>query len=228
MSSRHPIPHPIGGRTELYLVRHGRTLGNVQRVLCGRTDVPLDELGLRQAHLVAGRLAPVVRADVLLSSPLQRARVTAGIIGDSMGITPEIREDLAEWNFGLAEGLSFEVVADTYPEIAARFFDIEDYDVGWPEGETRRQFHVRVYNEFLSILRAYHDHTLIVVAHGGVFGSLLAQVQGQHPNRWQAYDIRNCSVSHLEVSVDDTAVHLLNDVEHLNGLADSLQESNGK
>ena len=225
--SRHPVRHPTGGRTSLYLVRHGRTLGNVQRVLVGSTDIPLDEFGIQQAHLVGERLATAVQADMLLSSPLQRARVTAEIIGRQMGLTPRIRPNLIEWNFGAAEGLSFETIAMQHSDLAVRFADLEDFDVGWPEGETRREFHDRVQNEFLEILTAFESHTLIVVAHGGIFGSLLAQIQGRSPNDPKSFDIRNCSVTHLEVSVDETAVHLLNDVEHLNGLTDPIDGSGG-
>ena len=227
LPSRHPVRHPTGGRTSLYLVRHGRTLGNVQRVLVGSTDIPLDELGVQQAHLVGERLAAAIQADVLLSSPLQRARVTAEIIGGKIGLMPEIRPNLSEWNFGAAEGLSFETIAMEHPDLALRFADHQDFDVGWPDGETRRVFHDRVYDEFLGILTEYESHTLIVVAHGGVFGSLLAQIQGRSPNDPSSFDIRNCSVTHLEVSVDETEVHLLNDVEHLSGLTDPLDGSGG-
>lgn len=223
LPSRHAIPHPTGGRTELFLVRHGRTLGNVQRVLVGSTDIPMDELGIQQADLVAQRLAGAVAADVLVSSPLQRALVTAQAIGARMNLDPVVRPALAEWNFGEAEGSTFDVLISRYPEIAARFADIDDFEVGWPGGETRRQFHDRVYAEFMDLLASYERHSLIVVAHGGVFGSLLAQVQGISPNDWAQYTIHNCSVTHLEVSVGETAIHLLNDIEHLNGLTDSLE-----
>lgn len=223
LPSRFPIRHPAGGRTTLYLVRHGRTLGNVQRVFVGATDIPLDELGIQQAHRVGERLAAAVRADDIVSSPLQRARVTAEIIGRKLGMAPTIRSGLAEWNFGDAEGFTLEAVAARHPELARRFANFDDYDVGWPNGETRRAFHDRVYAEFLDILKAYASHTVIVVAHGGVFGSLLAQIQGRSPNDPNAFNIRNCSVTHLEVSVDNTAIHLLNDIEHLSGLADALE-----
>ena len=121
-----------------------------------------------------------------------------------MRIIPQIRPNLAEWNFGAAEGHSFETVSQFFPELLLRFADFDDFEVGWPEGETRREFHARVYAEFLDILQAYERHTVIVVAHGGVFGSLLAQIQGRSPNDPTAFDIRNCSVTHLDVSVDDT------------------------
>jgi broad specificity phosphatase PhoE len=197
-------------------------------VLVGSTDIPLDDLGIQQAQLVGERLASAIQADNIVVSPLQRARVTAEIIGAQMQLTPEIRPNLAEWNFGAAEGYSFETVSQLYPELLLRFADFEDYDVGWPEGETRRAFHDRVYTEFLDILQAFERHTVIVVAHGGVFGSLLAQIQGRSPNDPSAFDIRNCSVTHLDVSVDDTAIHLFNDVEHLNGLTDDLTESSSE
>ena len=154
------------------------------------------------------------------SSPLQRARVTAEAIGSRMGLIAEIRPNLVEWHFGAAEGQAVDVLAGLYPEIAARFEDLQDSDVGWPEGETRRQLHERVYAEFLDILQTYANHAVIVVAHGGVFGSLLAQIQGKDPNDWRRFNIQNCSVTHLDVTVEDTTIHLLNDVEHLNGLAD--------
>lgn len=220
--SRHPIAHPRGGQTTLYLVRHGRTIGNVKRVLCGSTDVPLDELGVLQAARVAERIGNSIRADELVTSPLQRARFTAEAISAKTGLAPVIRPDIAEWDFGVAEGKSFEEIGAIYPEISARFQNLDDFEVGWPEGETRGQFHARVYKAFLDILDKYHEHSVIVVAHGGVFGSLLAQIRGLSPNDWRAFDIRNCSVTHLEVTVEDTAIHLMNDVEHLDGLVDPL------
>jgi broad specificity phosphatase PhoE len=219
LPSRHPIAHPTGGHTSLYLVRHGRTLGNVQKLLVGWTDIPLDQLGVQQADLVGQRLAGSITADVLLSSPLQRARVTAEAIGSRMGLIAEIRPNLVEWHFGVAEGQAVDVLAGLYPEIAARFEDLQDSDVGWPEGETRRQLHERVYAEFLDILQTYASHAVIIVAHGGVFGSLLAQIQGKDPNDWRRFNVQNCSVTHLDVTVEDTTIHLINDVEHLNSLA---------
>ena len=79
---RHPhVRHRFGGATTFLLVRHGRTEANRRRLLQGQTDIPLDRLGLRQAELVASRIAELPRPDALIASPLSRARVTAETIG---------------------------------------------------------------------------------------------------------------------------------------------------
>lgn len=221
-----PIPHridahPAGGETTLYLVRHGRTNGNVQRQLHGSTDLPLDPFGLRQAERIAERLAAEIRADVLLTSPLSRARTTAEIIGRRMGLTPEIFPGLVEMNFGDLEGLTLEALAENYPDLAIRALDTEDDELAWPNGESRLQFHTRVRDTFQSILRTYTNHAVIVVAHGGVLGSLLAQVEGKSPNDWRAYQLTNCGLSHLEFHANHTVVHFMNDCVHLDSLVDS-------
>jgi broad specificity phosphatase PhoE len=108
------------------------------------------------------------------------------------------------------------------PATAARFLDPEDYDVGWPGGETRRAFYDRIWQAFTAILEDYRQHRVIVVAHGGVFGAFLAMVQGRSPNDLACYDILNCSLTELRVARDHTLIQLRNDVCHLAQLADSL------
>jgi broad specificity phosphatase PhoE len=212
--------HPSGGETTLYLIRHGRTNGNALRQLHGATDVPLDPLGLRQAERIADRLAVQVRADALVTSPLSRARTTAEIIGRRLNLAPTIVPGLVEMNFGDLEGLTLEAVAERYPELAVRALDMEDEELIWPNGESRRQFHIRVRETFQWILATYANHAVIVVAHGGVLGSLLAQIEGRSPNDWRAYQLGNCSLTHVDVLAKHTVVHCMNDIVHLDRLTD--------
>ena len=158
-------PHPAERETTLYLVRHGRTKGNVDRTLCGRLDVPLD--------------------------------------------------DLAEWNFGDYEGKTLAEVMSTAPQVLKALENIEDDDVGWPGGEIRRKFHARVAGVFRQIAGDYHSQSVVVVAHGGVLGSLAAQIHGQQPNDWAAYNFHNCSLSHVSFSAEGVDVVMINDVAHL-------------
>jgi probable phosphoglycerate mutase len=212
----HPhLRHPVNGETTLYLVRHGRTESNVLQMLHGSTDVPLNALGLKQAHLVADRLAREVSADALISSPLDRALTTARIIGERMNLEPTVKPGLSEMDFGALEGITIDALGRDYPEITDRLMDFDDYDLTWPKGESRRQFHTRVLATFQTILAEYDSQTVIVVAHGGVIGSLIAQIEGESPNNWLAYQIANCGLSHLHITAEHTAVHLVSDVVHL-------------
>lgn len=100
------------------LVRHGRTLWNLERRLQGRTDLPLDSVGRGQAASAAEVL---VRHDWddLVCSPLLRARETASIVARRLGRGEPVVDDvLLERDYGMAEGL---MVSDAHRE--------------WPSGE---------------------------------------------------------------------------------------------
>jgi len=213
--------HPAGGCTTLYLVRHGRTQGNLERLLHGSTDLPLDGLGLRQSQRVAERLALHHPADVLVTSPLQRARTTAEVIGMRLGLSPLVVPGLVEMNFGDLEGVSFDELVAKHPELAQRALDLNDWDLAWPNGESLRDFHGRVRRTFEEILASYPSHRVIVVAHGGVLGSFLAQVEGRSPNDWRSYSLHNCSLTHVEITPHGVQIHTFNDCLHL----DSLHEA---
>lgn len=83
----------------LYLVRHGRTAQNAARLLLGRMDVPLDELGLRQAAAL-GTVPALAGASRVVSSPLARARDTAAMIGPPVTVD----ERWVEIDYGRFDG----------------------------------------------------------------------------------------------------------------------------
>jgi broad specificity phosphatase PhoE len=217
----HPhLRHPASGETTLYLVRHGRTDSNVRGLLHGVTDVPLDPHGLRQAASIAERLRRDVAPDVLLSSPLSRAFTTARIIGERIGLRPVVVPGLIEMDFGALEGATLERIVEEHPDLARRLLDGDEEDLAWPDGESRFGFNGRVLAVFQRILEDYASHRVVVVAHGGVIGTFLAQIQGLSPNDPAIYDLMNCSLTHLHVTPEHTELHCRNDVIHLDGLSE--------
>lgn len=216
------LRHPSAGRTDLLLVRHGRTASNRRRVLQGWSDVPLDELGLLQAERIARRIRDEYAVDRIVSSPLQRALVTAQAIGRQLGIEPEILPGLREMNFGDYEGRTFDEVASNHPELVERLADLTDDEIAWPGGEMRGAFHRRVRDAFHDLLIESDGQRVAVVAHGGVIGSFLASVRGGSPNDPSIYDLANCGLSHLEITTEHTVVRLRNCVVHLADLDDPL------
>ncbi len=87
---------------ELWLVRHGETEWSKAGRHTSTTDLPLTEHGVEVALELAPRLAGV-EFDLVLTSPRQRARRTAELVGFA---DAEVDDDLAEWAYGEYEGVT--------------------------------------------------------------------------------------------------------------------------
>ena len=112
----------------IYIVRHGQTEKNKANVLQGRSDVPLNEAGIRQAEDVRDRFRSLgIQFDKVYTSPLIRAVQTAKIIAE--GASPMIEGRLIEMDYGPYEGMD---LAQPAPEVMAFFQDF--VHISTPEG----------------------------------------------------------------------------------------------
>ena len=91
--------------TTLLLVRHGETDWNAEGRLQGQTDRPLNDFGRRQARQLAEQLAGE-EFEAICSSDLARARETAEILAERLGLPVELDPDLREKDWGNWEGLT--------------------------------------------------------------------------------------------------------------------------
>lgn len=144
----------------IYLTRHGQTDWNVQKKVMGRCDEPLNETGLKQAEETRDNLMNT-KIDIILCSPLQRAKQTAEIINDVRNI-PIIYDDrLIERDFGEFEGMQ------------TKDFDFDGYwdyykNEKYNQAENIQNFFERIYNFLNDIIEKYQDMNVLIVAHGGV------------------------------------------------------------
>lgn len=99
-------------RGQLWLVRHGETEWSASGRHTSHTDVPLTERGRVRAADLRERLAGI-EFDLVLSSPLGRARDTCRLAG--FGERAEVVDDLAEWDYGSGEGLTTAQIRETSP-----------------------------------------------------------------------------------------------------------------
>lgn len=103
------------GIMSLYLVRHGQIAANVNKVYSGRSDEALTETGRRQAGQAAEYMAGL-EINAIYSSPLRRARETAAIIADFMGLPVVDEPFLIEFDYGRWAGMSEDEIACLFPQ----------------------------------------------------------------------------------------------------------------
>lgn len=206
--------HPERASTELILVRHGQTEANINGLLVGRQDVLLTELGHRQAAAVAGAVA-AQEADVLVCSPLQRARQTAAPIITATGLYPHIVDDLAEFSFGELEGWAEQDVISAHPHLQPLIEGVGHPDDYWPGGESANSFVSRILQGFHHILSEHQDRRVAVVTHGGVIGTFAAVLMNSGNISFFPYLVRNCSISTITVDAGGAHCSVWNQETHL-------------
>jgi phosphoserine phosphatase len=197
----------------LLLVRHGETIWNSQHRYQGQTDVPLSDVGIRQANSLAERLDGE-SIDVVYSSDLQRAWQTARIITQNFGqnVIPEPR--MREMGFGILEGLTFDEAKSRHAPIVNAW--LENYNQPPPGGEDMDVFNSRV-SDFLDDMQTKHSqHSVLLVAHGGPLSELVRIVLGlSHTRRW-AFLMDNAGLSEIRIEHGLPLIKFWNETWHLN------------
>lgn len=154
----------LGPPTRLVLLRHGETELTAQHRFSGAggADPSLSGTGRRQAGAAAARLEGDDVAAVL-ASPLARARETAQILADVLGLPVELDGALREAAFGAWDGLTFGEVRERWPEELDRW--LGSTTVAPPGGESFDDVAVRVRRFHDRVLESFPGQTLLVVSH---------------------------------------------------------------
>lgn len=145
------------------LVRHGQSTTNVQKVFTGQLNADLTPMGIEQAARMARYVAQYPVEKVYASS-LQRAVDTAAPICQMLGCPMETTADFWEINAGLWQGLSFEEVAERYPESYAVWH--QDFGKARPDGgESCKELYDRVVKTFRRIVEDTSEEVVCIVSH---------------------------------------------------------------
>jgi len=211
--------------TQLYLIRHGEAVSNVQPIVGGmRGDTGLTPRGVAQAERLRDRLASTgaIAADVLISSTLPRARETAEIIAPALGLPIIWDDDVQEMRPGVADGMSLDEFREQFgiPSTAR-----EPFRPLAPGGENWPQFMLRVATALDRIARQHRDKSVVIVCHGGVIEGSFVYFFGLNslaglPVRFNTH---NTSITHWKhVSPGDPSARwrlmCYNDDAHLRGM----------
>jgi alpha-ribazole phosphatase len=170
-------PAPEGVSLRIALVRHGEPDRSMRGRCCGSLDPPLSDQGRHQIARTS-RLLHQLAAAAVYASPRRRALDSARALQLSAPVV--VDERLREIDFGLLEGLTFQEVADRYPDVWRLWME-QPIDVAFPNGERFEAFGARVEDAIGDLTRRHHGHAIVIVAHGGVNRAILARALGLEP-----------------------------------------------
>lgn len=198
------------GPLRAFLVRHGQTDWSVTRQYTGRTDLPLNDEGRRQAERLGARLARE-RFALVLVSPLKRALETARLAGFAIGekdSVAEIEPELVEWDYGAYDGR-------TAADIRRERPGWTPWEGGFPGGETLDDLSTRA-ESVLARIRAV-DGDVALFAHGHILRVITARWLEQPPVMGARYYLANATLSVLGWERETSAIDRWNDACHLDG-----------
>ena len=159
----------------LYFIRHGETEWNVKKKIQGKTDIPLNENGVRQAEALADKLLKkrekdgfhVVRA---YTSPQLRAAKTAQIAADALGIPCVEETGLREMDLGEWEGTNWDYIEEHYGD-TYHYWNTHRRYTNTPQGESYNEVLARTLDALEDILE-HETENVLVVTHSAVLMAL--------------------------------------------------------
>ena len=187
----------------LLVIRHGQTAWSAVGRHTGRTDLPLTPMGRRQGEALKKMLADR-RFALILTSPLQRARLTCELAG--LGDQAQVEPDLAEWDYGEFEGLSTNEIRQRIP--------------GWSiwthppeEGEGLDDLAVRADRVIAKVRKV--DGDVALFGHSHALRVLTARWLGLEPNAGSGFILETAATGVLGWNREFPAVVHWNDLSDL-------------
>lgn len=154
----------------LYFIRHGQTEENVNHILTGRRDIPLNQVGMKQVVEEANRCKDL-KIDIIYCSPLIRARQTCDAINKYHNSKIIVTDEVIERTYGRYEG---KVSSSIDREKCWNYFE----DISKGGMETPRELFGRVYAFLDKIKKEHKGENVLIVAHNGVGRAIYCYFNG--------------------------------------------------
>jgi broad specificity phosphatase PhoE len=194
-------------RGTVMLMRHGETDWNRQGRVMGRNPVELNERGRAQTESAA-RFAQTIKPDLIVTSPLVRARQTAEIMSAGLGGVDVVEEPgISEVLYGRWEGMVYhELIADPY------YAEYRESPVERPTpgGESIPQVQARGVDAVTRALFSNSGQRILFVSHGDIIRTVLCHFIGLELSYFPRLRIDNASISTVQVSGKFAELKFLN------------------
>ena len=178
--------------TKIYAARHGETELNAQNRVCGAIDLPLTDNGIAQAHALAEMLTGK-GIEMIFCSDMIRARQTAEVVGNALGIQPISDPRLREMCFGdLEKCMRDDAEFNRRKQVFAERFP--------GGGESILQGAHKVYSFMDEMLKDHSGKTILIVSHGWT-NKLIATYFGDLSNEeFAKFRLPNCGYAEYEIN----------------------------
>jgi probable phosphoglycerate mutase len=200
--------------TTIILVRHGHVEGIKPERFRGRLDLPLSDLGERQADATGIRIASEWKPEAVYSSPLSRCLVTAQRIAEACGVAMEPVPDLIDIDYGAWQGLYVETVLSQWPAESGQWYEAPHF-ARIPGGETLHAVLARVARVFNDTIDRHPEQTCVFVAHDSVNRIGLMHALDIPLARYWHLRQDPCCINEIEYLDGAYRLNRMNDTGHL-------------
>jgi len=199
--------------TRVILIRHGQTAWNKEEIFRGRADIPLDDVGRRQAQALAEALRGEAISAVA-TSPLSRAVQTAEVVAESHAPEPQVVDGFIDMNFGEWEGLDLRQVQEQFPELYATW-QAQPQAVRFPGGEDLGVVRERAGTALAALIEEYRGETIAIVVHRVVNKVLICHILGLGNSHFWQIKQDTAAISRFRAASGGYILDCLNDTCHL-------------
>jgi probable phosphoglycerate mutase len=179
---------------QIIFLRHGQAKNNVDKILAGRTEgVPLTETGISQAQHAA-ELLTHMKIGAIYSSPIQRAKHTAEIVGEKNSIDVTIDDRLIELDMGKFTGKSYSEIISERGNVFEKFYN-GDLEIAHNGVETFDQVKKRVKSIVDHVIEKHEDQNVVLVTHMDPIKAMISTVVDLSPQNLFSLIIANASLN---------------------------------
>ncbi len=210
--------------TRLIFIRHGYSESNKGGLFTGQADIPLTDLGRRQAQCAAEYLK-ATNIDKVYASTLSRAIETANAVAQPRNMEVEKNIGLCEINAGDWTEQPFDKIINEYPD-QYDLWKNDMYKCKCPNGESVAEFSVRVRNAVSEIAEENYGKTVCIASHATPIRAICCLSLGCEPSEIQSVPWpANASINIIEYENGNFSFIKRDIVKHLEGVMTNLPEN---
>ena len=178
----------------IIFLRHGQAINNTQRILAGRTPgVPLTDKGVDQAEKAAKFLEDM-NISAIYSSPIERAKNTADIVGKHNSIDVRIDDRLIELDMGKFTGMPYDEIFSSHGNVFMKFYKGE-LEIAHNGVETFADVKKRVLGMVDHVIENHPDENVVLVTHMDPIKAMLSTIISLSPENLFELIIANASLN---------------------------------